>query len=253
MNQVFMKNIACSFTALTAVLMLASGCAAQNNASKFGGFGSQQPTSQNAAGTLTSATNNSPGLLDPTKATDTAPAQFDVLCRTNKGVMTIRVHRDWAPNAADRFYNMVNVGFFNDIAIFRAIEGFMFQFGINGNPAVNAKWSEATIRDDPWAGQSNLRGRVTFAQTGAPNSRSTQMFINLRDNKELDKPRGGGSAFIPFGEIIGGHDVMDKINTKYGENGRDIQPGYKSRGDAFIRAKMPEATRIFSITLKPNN
>ncbi len=249
MNVVFMKHIACSFTAIAALLMLNSGCAAQQSAaSTASGFGSQQNATQATSTGVSNTT--SPGLYDPSQATKTAPATFTVVCRTDQGVMHIRCHRDWAPNAADRFYNMVDVGFFNNLSIFRAIEGFMFQFGIHGDPRVSSKWAEATIPDDRPVGRSNKRGTISFAQTGRPNSRSCQMFINLRDNTGLDVARGSGSAFVPFGEIIAGHEVMDKIYTGYGENQGDVQGQYKRRGAEYINAKFPKATKIFSITLK---
>src|SRR6266446_2543083 len=124
-------------------------------------------------------------LGNPSALSEKAPALYKVRFDTSKGAFVIEVHRDWAPNGADRFYNLVKNGFFDDARFFRVVSGFMVQFGINGNPALQAPWREATFRDDP-AKQSNKKGYMTFAKTGAPNSRSTQVFVNLEDNDFLD-------------------------------------------------------------------
>jgi peptidyl-prolyl cis-trans isomerase A (cyclophilin A) len=120
-------------------------------------------------------------------------------------MFTIKVTRSWAPNGADRFYNLVRAGFFTDVAFFRVIPGFMAQFGISPNPAVSRIWANANITDDP-VKESNTRGTITFAQTSARNSRSTQFFINYGDNSRLNADR-----FAPFGEVTKGMDVVDKI------------------------------------------
>lgn len=188
-----------------------------------------------------------PGLKDPKLALEKAPAKFDVDVVTTKGNFTITVNRDWSPNGADRFYNLVKIGYFQDIGIFRAIKGFMFQFGIHGDPAVNQVWGEATIKDDkPQRGVSNKPGTITFAKTGLPNSRSTQFFINLGNNDFLDS-----QGFTPFGEVTKGKDVVAKINTEYGENprGENIQGRFKDEGNKFIRQRFPRLDFIKSISL----
>src|SRR5579871_1636513 len=121
-----------------------------------------------------------PSLLDPSSLKATAPAEYDVKFTTTKGDITIHVTRAWAPHGADRFYNLVRAGFFTNVAFFRVIPGFMAQFGMSPNPQVAGAWRQANIQDDPVT-QSNTRGKVTFAQTSAPNSRSTQLFINFTD------------------------------------------------------------------------
>lgn len=186
-----------------------------------------------------------PVLLKPSAATEAAPEKFRVKVETTKGDFVIDVTRAWAPHGADRFYNLVKIGFFNDIAIFRAIDGFMFQFGIHGNPRVSSLWSSATIKDDPpKTGVSNTFGTVSFAKTGAPNSRSSQIFINLADNAELD-----GMGFRPFGVVTGEIGVISKINTEYGENDAEVQPYMSAQGNKYIKNKFPNVDYIKSMTL----
>lgn len=238
----FFKTICCSLSIAATVILLTPGCAAQSAVTQFRpGKTSDQ----------TFAANN-PRLMDPNKATDKAPSQFKALFRTTKGDFTIQVTRAWAPNGADRFYNLVQAGYFTDIAIYRAIEGFMFQFGIHGDPKVNAKWSNSTIPDDPPVGISNTPGTISFAQTQNPGSRSVQMFVNLGMNTMLDKPQGGGGApFIPFGKVVSGADVLQKINTEYGENprGENIQGNFKAKGNTYILERFTRIDLIKSVTI----
>ena len=185
-----------------------------------------------------------PVLLKPSLSKDTAPDKFQVMVSTTKGEFVIDVTRDWSPRGADRFYNLVKIGFFKNIAVFRAIEGFMFQFGIHGNPKVSAQWANATFQDDPPNEISNTVGTVSFAKTGAPNSRSSQIFINLGDNVLLD-----GQGFTPFGIVTDGSGVLGQINTEYGENGKEVQPFFKAQGNAYIKNKFPNADYIKSMKL----
>ncbi|MCX5797517.1 MAG: peptidylprolyl isomerase [Elusimicrobia bacterium] len=150
-------------------------------------------------------------LLAPEKATEQAPAVFKAKFATTKGDFTMEVHRAWAPHGADRFYNLVKLGYFDNAAFFRAIEGFMVQFGIHGSPQVSAKWRDANIPDDPAAGQSNKRGAAVFATAG-PNTRTTQLFINYGDNTNLDS-----MGFTPFGQVTEGMSVVDSLYKGYGE------------------------------------
>src|ERR1700742_3864975 len=133
-----------------------------------------------------------PSLLNPASLNATAPATFDVKITTTKGDVTIHVTRSWAPLGADRFYNLVKAGYFTDVAFFRVLSGFMAQFGVSPDPAIARVWMNANIKDDK-VSQSNTRGRITFATAG-PNTRTTQLFINYRDNSSLD-----GQGFAPFG------------------------------------------------------
>ncbi len=141
-----------------------------------------------------------------------APAEFKARLQTTKGDVVVLVHRDWSPIGADHFYELTKMGFFNDNAFFRTVPGFIVQWGMNGDPKVNKDWSVITIKDDP-PKVSNKVGTIVFAKTGEPNSRSTQLFINLGDNSgSLDS-----QGFTPFGEVIQGMDNVMKIDMEYGE------------------------------------
>ena len=183
-----------------------------------------------------------PSQLDPSLATEKAPAVFRARFTTTRGVFVVEVHRDWAPNAADRFYNLVKLGFFDDTRFFRVIEGFMVQFGLSGDPRVSTKWRVANIKDDPVT-KSNKRGMVTFAQTSAPDSRSTQVFINYADNGSLD-----ASRFAPFGEVVQGMGVVDSLYHAYGE-GRPSGSGpdqgrVQEGGNQYLDTEFPQLDRI---------
>jgi peptidyl-prolyl cis-trans isomerase A (cyclophilin A) len=188
------------------------------------------------------AAEKNPALLDPSKATEKAPDTFQAKFTTTKGDFVIEVTRDWAPNGADRFYNMVKIGYLNNVAFFRNIEGFMVQFGINGDPAVNKKWKVSNIKDDPVV-ESNKPGYVTFAQSGAPNSRSTQVFINFGDNSRLDQDR-----FAPFGRVVEGMDVVKKLYNGYGEGApRGLGPDQtrvQAEGNAYLKKSFPKLDYI---------
>jgi peptidyl-prolyl cis-trans isomerase A (cyclophilin A) len=182
-------------------------------------------------------------LKDPKALTEKAPATFKVKFATSAGDFVVQVTRDWSPNGADRFYNLVKNGYYDDCRFFRVISGFMAQFGINGDPALNTAWREATIPDDP-VKQSNARGFVTFAKTGAPNSRTTQLFINFADrNKMLDS-----QGFSPFGKITTGMEVVDKLYSGYGEgapSGQGPDQGKaQMEGNAYITKDFPKLDYI---------
>ncbi len=151
-------------------------------------------------------------LMNPALLKEKAPDVFRAKFETSKGAFVIEVTRAWAPNGADRFYNLVKNGFYDDCRFFRVVAGFMSQIGINGDPKVASAWMGANIPDDPVT-QSNTRGFVTFAKTSAPNSRSTQIFINYADrNAALD-----AQGFAPFGKVIEGMDVADSLYSGYGD------------------------------------
>jgi peptidyl-prolyl cis-trans isomerase A (cyclophilin A) len=141
------------------------------------------------------------------------------------------VNRDWAPNGADRFYNLVKNGFYDNVRFFRVVTGFMVQFGISGDPKLSAPWREARIPDDP-VRQSNKRGYITFATAG-PNTRTTQVFINFGNNTFLDS-----QGFAPFGQVISGMNVVDALNAEYGEGaprGRGPDQGrLQQEGNAYL-------------------
>jgi peptidyl-prolyl cis-trans isomerase A (cyclophilin A) len=185
-------------------------------------------------------------LANPNLETATAPDVFQVKFDTSKGAFTVKVTRAWAPNGADRFYNLVKIGFFDGTRFFRVISGFMAQFGISGEPAVTAKWHDATIPDDPVT-QSNTRSFVTFATAG-PNTRTTQIFINFGDNKQLD-----GSGFSPFGQVVDGMSVVDALDAEYGEgapNGNGpAQSRIESDGNAYLTKDFPNLDFVKTATL----
>ncbi len=187
-------------------------------------------------------------LMDPSKHTATAPDSFRVKFETTAGDFVVQVHRDWAPNGADRFFNLVENGWFTDIAVFRVIDGFMAQFGIHGEPRVMKAWRDAKIPDDPSAGQSNTRGRLTFATAGK-NTRTTQMFINFKDNGMLDN-----QGFTPFGEVLDdGMKVVDALYKGYGEGApRGRGPSQRliqKSGNAYLKAKFPELSYVKSASV----
>jgi peptidyl-prolyl cis-trans isomerase A (cyclophilin A) len=176
------------------------------------------------------------------KAPDTFKANFD----TSKGSFTITVNRGWAPNGADRFYNLVKNGFYDDVKFFRVLDGFMAQVGIHGNPTIAKAWMNARIQDDP-VKQSNKRGFVTFA-TGGPNTRTTQIFINFRDNVGLDK-----QGFAPFGEVTSGMNVVDRLYSGYGEGapsgkGPD-QQRVQGEGNTYLGKDFPRLDFIKAATI----
>jgi peptidyl-prolyl cis-trans isomerase A (cyclophilin A) len=174
-------------------------------------------------------------LLSPASLTARAPADFKVGFTTTAGDFVVEVHRDWAPLGADRFYNLVRGGFFTKASFFRVVPGFVVQFGLNADPAVNKVWDKADIHDDP-VKQTNKRGSLVFATAG-PNTRTTQLFINLAGNDRLD-----GMGFAPFGEVIQGMDVVDKIYAGYGERPR--QDLITTQGDAYISHNFPKIDKI---------
>src|SRR5690606_4975989 len=176
----------------------------------------------------------------------TAPDTFRVRFETTKGAFVVEAVRAWAPNGVDRFYNLVRNGYYDDVAFFRVLENLVAQFGINGDPAVNAVWRAARIPDDPVV-ESNRRGYVTFAMAG-PNTRTTQLFINLRDNRQLD-----GMGFAPIGRVVEGMEVVDALYSGYGEgapNGQGPNQGQiQTQGNAYLRQNFPNLDYIQRATL----
>jgi len=148
---------------------------------------------------------------DQTELNQPAPEKFQVKFETSKGNFVIEVYRDWSPHGVDRLYYLVKHGFYDDVRFFRIIDGFMAQFGYHGNPEVTQIWSEMTFPDDP-VKKTNLRGYITFAKRATPNSRSTNLFINLVNNAYLDD-----SGFSPIGKVIEGMAIVDQLYSGYGE------------------------------------
>lgn len=181
-------------------------------------------------------------LANPAALKEQAPATFKAKFDTSRGVFVVQVNRDWAPNGADRFYNLVKNGFFDNTRFFRVVPGFMVQFGINGDPKVSEVWRPARIADDRVT-QSNKRAYITFATSG-PNSRTTQVFINFKDNAFLDS-----QGFSPFGQVVSGmENVVDKIHSGYGESPN--QSNIQMQGNSYLNASFPNLDYIKKATIE---
>ena len=172
-----------------------------------------------------------------------APAQYKVRLQTTKGDVVILVHREWSPIGADHFYELTKMGFYNNNAFFRALKGFVVQWGINGDPQVNKSWSEISIPDDP-PKVSNKTGTIVFAKTSQPNSRTTQVFVNLADNSASLDPQG----FTPFGEVIQGLDNLMHVYMEYGDippNGAGPNPAaIADIGNPYLEEHFPKLDYI---------
>lgn len=185
-------------------------------------------------------------LLKPASLQAKAPAEYTVKFVTTAGDFTIKATRAWAPQGADRFYNLVRSHFYDETAFFRVLPGFMAQFGMSAYPEVSKAWEQANIQDDPVL-KSNRNGTVSFAMAG-PNTRTTQVFINYSDNNFLDQ-----SGFAPFGVVTSGMDVVNKLYSGYGEGapsgeGPD-QTQIRSQGHAYLTQHFPKLDRIKSATV----
>ncbi len=181
-------------------------------------------------------------------STEPVPPVYHVRFVTSKGDFTVQVTKSWAPEGAERFYRLVRQRFYDETRFFRAVRDFVVQFGISGDPAVEARWRGMTIQDDRVT-ESNTRGRITFATSG-PNTRTTQVFINLKDNSRLDR-----SGFAPFGEVVEGMDVVDRFFNAYGDgppNGvGPNQDQIETQGNAYLEAKFPRLDYVKTARIAP--
>lgn len=216
------------------VLILAAAAPAQTPAPKAA------PAPAKAA--PAKATAPAPDLLNPSTLKARAPEMYRVRLNTTKGDVILDITRAWAPLGADRFYNLVRAGFFTNMTFFRVVPRFIVQFGISPRPDVAKAWFRANIADDP-VKQSNKRGTITFATAG-PNTRTTQLFINYGDNAGLDS-----QGFSPFGQVVEGMDVVDKIYAGYGE--QPDQGRLQSEGKAYTDKNFPMLDKILSATIVP--
>ncbi len=192
-----------------------------------------KPASQRAAARAS--------LLRPSSLNEQAPATFKAKFTTTKGDFVVEVTRAWAPLGADRFYNLVKYHFFDGASFFRVLPGFVAQFGLSAKPEISRVWASAKVKDDPVT-QSNLAGYLTFATAG-PNTRTTQLFINLADNQNLDR-----MGFAPFGKVTEGMDVVQKFYSGYGEgapggNGPD-QGRITNEGKAYLDKSFPRLDSV---------
>jgi peptidyl-prolyl cis-trans isomerase A (cyclophilin A) len=217
-------------------IVLCSSLLAQAPASKTGAA-SKGATSK--TGTPAAAR---PSLLTPASLHAKAPEVYKAQFTTTRGDFVVEVTRASAPLGADRFYNLVKNGYFTNAAFFRVVPGFIVQFGLNANPAVNKVWMNANIKDDPVMG-SNKRGTLVFATAG-PNTRTTQLFINFGDNAALDR-----QGFAPFGTVTEGMDVVDKIYPGYGE--RPDQQRITEEGKAYLDKNFPMLDSIKTAKILP--
>jgi peptidyl-prolyl cis-trans isomerase A (cyclophilin A) len=187
-----------------------------------------------------------PSLLKMDAFKEQAPASYRAKFTTSKGDFVIEVTREWAPGGADRFYNLVKNGYFNDTRFFRVIKGFMVQWGIHGQGEVNSVWRNAGIKDEP-VKQSNKRGMITFAMAG-PDSRTTQVFINYADNMRLDS-----MGFAPFGKVVTGMEVVDALYGGYGEGAPQgmgpSQGRMQSEGNSYLARDFPNLDYIVEASI----
>ena len=183
-------------------------------------------------------------LGTPSQLTETAPDTFKARFDTSAGPFVIEVHRDWSPLGADRFYNLVKNGFYDDTRFFRVLDGFMAQIGMNGGPNIQRAWGAADFRDDP-VKESNRRGFVSFAKSSAPDSRSTQFFINFADNSGLDD-----QGFSPFGQVVSGMEVVDKLYSGYGRTNVPDQERITAEGNAYLLKEYPKLDYVKRATIE---
>jgi peptidyl-prolyl cis-trans isomerase A (cyclophilin A) len=186
-----------------------------------------------------------PALLHPASLTTKAPTSFAVEFDTTKGKFVVTVRRSSAPRGADRFYNLVKAHFFDGTVFFRVVKGFVVQFGISGYPKVSSAWQNANIPDDP-VKLSNTVGTITYADAG-PNTRTTQVFINLADNG----PNLDGQGFAPFGRVTSGMKVVNKLYGGYGGAPSNAQPQIASQGNAFLKKRFPKLDSVIRARVVP--
>ena len=186
------------------------------------------------ATTLLSSQVNNEKLKDPAQLNERAPDQFRARFDTSQGVFVIAVEREWAPLAADRFYNLVKNGFYNEARFFRVLSGFMAQFGLHADPSVQSAWTTANLNDEP-VKKSNTRGFVSFTRESSPRSRYTMIFINFKDNSYLD-----ADGFAPFGEVVSGMDVADRLYSGYGRQNVPDQRRMVREGNTYLLAEYPK-------------
>jgi peptidyl-prolyl cis-trans isomerase A (cyclophilin A) len=181
-------------------------------------------------------------LMNPAALKAVAPPTYNAVFSTSLGDFVVLVHRDWAPVGADRFYNLVKNGYYNENRFFRVIPNFMVQFGINGDPSIQKNWREANIAPDP-VKQSNKRGYISFAMRGSgPDTRTTQVFINFKDNTPLD-----GMGFAPFGEVVSGMEIVDKINPEHRETPDQMR--IQAEGNKYLMAEFPKLDYVKTATI----
>jgi peptidyl-prolyl cis-trans isomerase A (cyclophilin A) len=253
------KTLTGSFLILLLAGFLFAPTRARAQAQAVGAEAPVRPTSGGPAGQGTSA--KTPGntakkspttarpaydraLLHPALLKDKAPDQYKVKFSSTRGDFVVTVTRSWAPLGADRFYNLVKHHFFDNASFFRVLPDFVAQFGISAYPAVSTVWANANIKDEPVA-QGNKKGYLAFAKTGAPNTRSTQLFINLKDNSQSLDPQG----FSAFGVVDDpGMKVVEMLYDGYGNSGPD-QSRLTAEGKPYVDKNFPKIDTVKSATI----
>jgi peptidyl-prolyl cis-trans isomerase A (cyclophilin A) len=185
---------------------------------------------------------NKVALTKPSALNERAPNVYKAKFETTAGIFIIEVHAEWAPKGADRFYNLVKNGYYDGCRFFRVMPGFMVQFGINGDPGIQRNWEHATIPDEKVT-QGNTRGFVSFAKSTLPNTRTTQVFINFGDNSRLNR-----DGFAPFGKVLLGMEVVDKIYS--GDGQKPDQTRIQTEGNAYLTKNFPKLDYIKKATIE---
>jgi peptidyl-prolyl cis-trans isomerase A (cyclophilin A) len=231
---------------LVFILLWMTVCSAMQSQTPSPAPAKKAAPAANTLATAAKAGQFDPALLKPATLIARAPAEYEVKFETSAGDFTIKVTRAWAPNGADRFYNLVRHHFYDGAAFFRVLPGFMAQFGISAYPEVSKAWEQANIKDDRVV-QSNHRGFVTFAMAG-PNTRTTQVFINFGNNERLDR-----DGFSAFGMVTDGMEVVDKLYGGYGEGAPDGRGPDQGRigglGRAYLEKNFPKLDSIKTAAL----
>jgi peptidyl-prolyl cis-trans isomerase A (cyclophilin A) len=177
-------------------------------------------------------------LEDPAALKERAPEVFKVRFETTKGDFVVEAHRAWSPNGVDRFYTLVKNGYYDGVKFFRVVPNFVVQFGIHGDPKIATKWLRSNIQDDPVV-EGNKKGTLTYAKSGSPNSRSVQLFINLKDNSPLDD-----QGFAAFGRVIEGMEVVEALYGGYGDKLTNLQTEIAAKGNEFLQLNFPNLDSI---------
>ncbi len=230
MSHAFRRPNTVALLSLFVAVFLAASCGGDSRPAA-------SATGTAAAGTRRDSAN--PLLTGPAVTAVRSPEVFRATMTTSRGVFVIEVQRALSPRGADRFYEMVTSGYFSGVRFFRVVPGFVAQFGMHGEPDVNAAWQDRSIVDEPRR-ISNARGTIVFATTPDPNSRANQLFLNLVNNAaKLD-----GRGFAPFGRVVEGLEVVDQLNSEYGETVN--QNRLASKGNAYLRSWFPALDSIVS-------
>lgn len=192
-------------------------------------------------------------LLDPSRPgwSARAPATVTADIETSRGTFTLELIREWAPRGVDRFYNLARAGYYDDSRFYRVITGFIAQFGIAGDPAIARAWGQRRLAADP-VREHNVRGTISFAQY-KPTDRATNVFINLRDNAELDTLR-----FVPIGRVVKGMDVVDSLYAYYGEFPSADEPlgnpkRFARESNKYLDEKFPNLDHVIKVTVRPDS